>query len=360
MPNRYGLVRSERKEIVGDIIRPQLTSKKDRSILDQYHRIEPGPDQRVRTVLSPVVTETGRLASGESFVDPHSTNLQNLAKKESYKDQLYRVRDCFISDPGMSLLACDYEGAESVVMAFESGNWDFYEALIQGQDTHRWIAAEAYHGGDEDAVTKAERQRCKNVYYASLYLAGIPKITRTINADAEPGEEKLTEQQVEVVWQTIMDMLELDLWWDQVWDELMDPELYGGRRWLQNSLGFRRMFYNPDDHKLHKEAVNFFPQSTVASLIDRSLIQIWEELDSSGQCELLLQVHDELLFQVPEGEEEHWAVRIRQIMEQSFQARGRQVYIPTDARAGKRWDEFRGPESEPLDPDNELGRLEAL
>lgn len=349
--------RSERKQVVNSIISPYMTAKKDRTIHSQYVRIKPAKDGMIRTVLSPVVTETGRLASGESFLEPESTNLQNLSKKESYKDELYRVRDSFISAPGMSFMAFDLDKAEAVVVAFESEDWAFYNALISGADIHTDLAADSFHGGNTKSVTKHERQVCKNVTYASLYKAGIPRITRTINTDAAEIGKKLTEADVAVVYNMLMKVHPLEAWWDTVWDELLDPELHGGERWLENSLGFRRMFYNPDDHKLHKEAINFPPQSTVAGVIDNVMIESYETLDKPGECEILLQVHDELLFQVRDDKIDHYGAIILGLMETPFTARGREVYIPSGGMVGKRWDAYRGSSSEPLDPENKLGRM---
>lgn len=329
------------KPDLAGILSLYLQAKKDATILAQYERIAPDSSGVVRTVLSPVVTETGRLASSKSFVDPASTNLQNLTKEEGYKDDLYRVRDCLISRPGMSLVALDYDKAEAVVVAFESRNWDFYERLVSGEDVHRWVAAVSYHGGNLKAVTESERQRCKTVFYASLYMAGIRTITRNINAAAKSKADRLTEKEVESVWKAIMGVLHLDKWWQSVWDELMDPNLYGGVRWLENALGFRRLFYNPDNHALWKEAVNFFPQSTVASKIDQALIEVCESLEEPGVCEFLLQVHDELVFQIRSDLATDYAAKIREIMQSSFPARGRSVYIPCGCKIGTRWEAAR-------------------
>ncbi len=352
--------RAERKAVVYDIVQPYLTAKKDRTIKTQYERIAPAKDGMVRTVLSCVVTETGRLASGESFLDPFSTNLQNLSKKESYKDELYRVRDCFVAADGMSFVALDLDKAEAVIVAFESEDWEFYQALISGADIHTDLAAQSFHSGNAKAVSKHERQVCKNVTYASLYMAGIARITRTINADSASLGVKLTEDEVQKVYDILLQVHPLEDWWQKVWDELMDPELYGGYRWLENALGFRRMFYNPDDHKLHKEAVNFPPQSTVAGVIDRAMIGAWEQYDEPGVCELLHQVHDELIFQVADSKILQIVPELIGLMEEPFEARGREVYMPSGAVVGKRWDAFRGVSSEPLDPENTLGRMVAF
>lgn len=360
MPNLDNLVRSERKAIVHSIVSPYLTSKKDRSILGQYERVSPGPDGRNRTVLSPVVTETGRLASGESFVDPNSTNWQNISKTEGYRDDLYRVRDVVIPDEGMVLLASDLDKAEAIVAAFESQDWDFYRKLIAGEDTHTWIASLAFHDGNTKAVTKHERQGSKNTYYASLYMAGVPTITRTINKYSDQLGFKITEAEVEVIRDTIMEVTRLEEWWSECWDDLMNPNTHGGTRWLENCLQFRRKFYNPDHHKLHKEAVNFFPQSTVASKIDEVLISWWNELETPGEAEILLQIHDELLVQVREDRLEHYASALHSLMEQSFTSHGQEVHIPAGLEAGYRWEAFRGSDNEPNDPDNSLRRMEGF
>lgn len=331
------LSRAERKALVAAITEPYVTAKKDQTITAQYERVAPGSDGRIRTVLSPVVTETGRLASGESFVDPASTNLQNLSKKEAMKDPLYKVRDCFIPDPGMVLLAIDYEKAEAFVASFESEDWFFYDALHTGKDVHTWLAALAYHGGNEKSVTKMQRQNCKNCYYASLYRAGVPKITRTINQDAGAGGARITEAEVGKIHAIIMKETKLASWWDRVWVELMDPSLYGGERWLENCLGFRRMFYNPNTYQLHTEAINFFPQSTVATKMMEVITASLQQHEREGECELLLQVHDELLWQVRKDKAMEIAEAHHALMVEPFPARGKNVFIPAAVSLGESW-----------------------
>lgn len=187
-------------------------------------------------------------------------------------------------------------------------------------------------------------------------MAGVPKITSTINADATSRADRLTEDEVAVVYDAIMGVLHLDVWWERVKRDLYDPTLYGGVRWLENALGFRRMFYNPNEYDLWKEAVNFFPQSTVASRADDVMIEMWEEHVTPSEFEFLLQVHDELIFEVADDKLDYYAPLLRTCMERPFEARGREVYIPSGCKVGKRWDEFRK-DKEVLDPDNLLGRM---
>ena len=331
--------RADRKALVQSILVPYLTAKKDRTIITQYDRVKGDKASRIRTVLSPVVTETGRLASGESFVDPASTNLQNLTKKEGLKDPLYRVRDCFIPDPGMTLMASDLDKAEAVIVAFESRDWDFYQKLIDGYDAHTWIASLAFHGGNMKSVTKHQRSVCKNVYYASLYKGGIATITRTVNQDADILGFRLTEGETAKVLAIILEVTRLEIWWPEIMRELWDPAIAGGVRWLENCFGFRRRFFNPDLHKLDKEAVNFKPQSTVANIIDEVMIETskWER---EGEFEFLLQVHDEVLFQVRDDLVSHYAPRLRACMETPFMSQGREVYVTAGLEVSKRWSEL--------------------
>jgi DNA polymerase-1 len=330
--------RAERKKIVRRIVEPYLTAKKDRTIVAQYERIEGGEDGRIRTVLSPVTTETGRLASSESFIDT-STNLQNLTKKEGMKDPLYKVRDCFIPDEGMTLMASDLDKAEAVICAFESEDWDFYEKLIEGYDTHKWIAALAFHGGNMEAVSKHERSVCKNVYYASLYKGGVPTITRTVNQDADILGFRLTESETATVLATILEVTKLEPWWDTILSELWSPDVAGGVRWLENCFGFRRRFYEPELHRLEKKAINFKPQSTVANIIDRVMIET-HEWEREGEFEFLLQVHDEVLFQVRDDKVDEYAHRLREAMQRPFHSQGREVFITAGLEVAKRWSEL--------------------
>ena len=335
--------RQERKDITRLIVEPYLTAKKDRTIIGQYKRAEPGEDEKLRTVLSPVVTETGRLASSDSFVDPASTNMQNFSKRAGMKDPLYKVRDVFVSDPGMTLLASDLDKAEAVIVSFESKDWDFYDKLINGMDTHRWIASLAFHQGNEKAVSSHERSVCKNVYYASLYKGGVPTITRTVNQDADILGFKLTEAETATVLSTILEVTNLEPWWDEIMRELWDPKIAGGIRWLENCFKFRRRFYEPDKIRLENKAVNFKPQSTVANKIDEVMI-ITQEWEEPGVFEFLLQVHDEVLYQVKDSKVKQYAGMVKEVMESEFMSQGRMVKITAGAEAGKCWSGLTGVE----------------
>lgn len=324
----------ERKTVVQSITGPYVGAKKDRTMAGIYKRIGPCADGKNRTVLSASGTETGRLSSSESISDSGSTNQQNLPNITAIDDELYRVRDCVTRDPGMLLLGVDYDKAEAVCVAAYSRDWDYYDRLIAGEDVHSWHAGHFFGRQDWIDGAKAdyiERSVSKNTTYASNYMAGIKTITATVNKRADKIGRKVSQSEIEDIYKIYFGLHPLKRWWNEVSESLL---VTGA---LENAFGFKRHFYNPDFHRRWKEALAFLPQSTVASNINRSLIRVWEDLDSPGDVELLLQVHDELLFQVREDRVEDTYRRVREIMEERFSIHGREVYIPASGKVGTCW-----------------------
>lgn len=326
--------RKERKATVNSIVDPYIGAKKDRTMAGIYKRVKPCPDGRNRSVLSGSGTETGRLSSSESIVDPGSTNQQNLPNITAMDDELYQVRDCIVPDEGMLLLGVDYDKAEAVCVAAYSRDWEFYERLVAGEDVHSWHAGHFFgvqewiDGAKADYI---ERSVSKNTTYASNYMAGIPTIVATVNKRADKIGRRVSRDEIERIYRIYFGLHPLKRWWNEVSEDLI---VTGS---LENAFGFKRFFYNPDFHRRLKEALAFLPQSTVASNINRSLIRVWEDLDSPGDVELLLQVHDELLLQVREDRVENTYQRIRSIMEEPFSIHGREVYIPASGKVGTCW-----------------------
>jgi DNA polymerase-1 len=323
--------RNERKRLVRSIVEPYLTARKDKTQINILKRIKPGADGRIRTVLS-VSTETGRLASSESLVD-ESTNLQNMSNITSLSDPLYRVRDCFIADEGMTLLAVDHDKAEAVALAAMSRDWDYYERLHAGEDVHSWHAGHFFgvqewiDGGRAD---KVQRQLAKNATFASNYMASQKTIQNTVNAKWEQIGRKVSFDEIMKIHKIYLNLHPLKRWWQETAEEV------SRRGYLINPFGFKRRFYNPDSHKRLKEALAFQPQSTVASNINRSLIEIDQHL-RPDEGQFLLQVHDELLFQVYESKVMDVYHLVREVMERPFIVHGQEVHIPASGKMGACW-----------------------
>ncbi len=328
--------RQEKKDLVRAIVEPYMKGRKDFTQLKAYHRTKPNSDGRIRTVQSPASTETGRLNSSESIIgDENSTNLQNLANTTALEDPLYAIRECFIAPEGYKLLAVDYDKAEAICQAAYAKDWSYYDRLLRGEDVHSWHAGHFFQNQawiDGAKANKTEYQVSKNATYASLYDASPRTLQNTVNRKADQIGRKVTLDEIEGFVKIIMGLHPIKQWHAAVREKAASD----GNR-LTNAFGFTRVFFNPDFHRRSKEQYAFLPQSTVASNISRSLMEIDETLDSEGELEVVLQVHDELLFYVLEDLVEESYLSIKKIMEQPFTIHGREVYIPASGKVGERW-----------------------
>jgi len=154
----------ERRAVARAVIEPIITGLRDRKVAGTYDRLAPGDDGRIHTFLSPD-TASFRFSSSDSPLYVHSTNLQNLEKKVSKLDPLYRARDIIIPTDGMVLLAGDYSGAEAIGVAAYSRDWDYLDKLLAGVDTHTELAIRIW--GECDPL---KRDIAKTIKYACVPL----------------------------------------------------------------------------------------------------------------------------------------------------------------------------------------------
>lgn len=334
MPNRFSLADIDRrKAIVRDVLGPIAQAKRDSTIATFYKRVMPSDQGRIHTSLAPD-TASGRLSSSESALFRHcSSNLQNQPKKIARLDPLYHVRDLFVPSPGMILVAGDYAGAEAVLVAAYMQDWPFYDKLLLGLDVHAEHGRDAY-GADYDDPAKTEllRQIVKSVTYASFYYASVPILQRTVNKDVEHLNLYLSQAQVAAVRTVILQRHPIERWWEETRRLL---ERHAGI--LRNCFGYSRTFRAPDPHKRLKEALSFFPQSTVAWLMNDALPLLYDHLDRPGECELLLQIHDEALFQCRPECVTHLVQQATPILQREFIIHDHPVHIPVEWSSGPDW-----------------------
>lgn len=323
---------AERKRVAAAVIGPMLAAKKDRTVSSFYQRAECGGDGRLHTLLAPR-TASGRLASSETgWPEETSTNLQNQPKKVSKLDVLYRVRDIFDTlCEDWVFVAGDYRNAEAILCAAYSLDWLFYEQMMDKHDVHR-MHASLYFDVAEDQVTSYQRSTAKNVHYASLYMARPPTITRTLNKDLLPGEPRFEEAFVTDIWQQFLSLHPLEEWWRRVGLLLRKN---GG--WLRNPLGFKRTFYDPTYEGRLKDGLSFYPQSTVASLMNPVMIESYRTVDDDKTRLQILQVHDELLWLSRPDQVKRIVSKVTPLMERPFMIEGREVYVPVEWKVGNPW-----------------------
>lgn len=321
---------AERRAVTRAVIEPILTAKRDEKLAGDYKRMAPDPNGFVHTLLLPN-TASFRLSSGGSLVFPNSTNMQNLAKKVAKYDKLYRIRDIVRADPGMTLVCVDYKGAEALLVGAYSQDWGYVDKLLAGADTHRELASLFFDKAQAD-VSEVERAIAKTLTYASFYMASVPTLTIHMNKDAHRTGVTLTQREVEQYRGIILQEHPLEAWWERTKRELART---GGI--LRNALGYRRIFHAPDEHKRCKDGLSFYPQSTVACLMNEAWSEIADRVVLIGNRELRHQIHDEIMMQARPDEVPDLVRTVRPLLERTFTVHERSIYIPTEWKVGEVW-----------------------
>ncbi len=239
---------------------------------------------RIHTSFNQTVAATGRLSSS----DP---NLQNIPIRT---DLGRGIRKGFVAAPGTLFLGVDYSQIELRVLAHFSRDPAFLHAFREGIDVHRQTAAVIFDVPVE-GVSPAMRDRAKTVNFATLYGQGPFSLARQLGISREEARAFIDTYFER--FQGVRDFLDAQV------------ELAKERGWVETLLGRRR--YVPELRSGNwnlrqfgeRVAQNTPIQGTAADLMKKAMIDVQRALDAEGSgARLLLQVHDELLLEVPEGE----------------------------------------------------------
>ncbi len=271
---------------------------------------------RLHTSFNQTVAATGRLSSSEP-------NLQNIPiRRELGRD----IRRGFVPHEGWLLLAADYSQIELRLLAHLSGDPAFVQAFRSGGDIHRQTAALIFDV-PLDAVTSEMRARAKTINFATIYGQGPHALSRQLkisHAEAKEFIERYFErfQQVRV---------------------FLDSTVEYAREHGYVETIFRRRRYIPElrDRNFsirafgERTAANSPIQGSAADLIKIAMIRIRDRLDAERlKARMLLQVHDELVFEVPEPELEAVVALVKHEMEHAAEL---SVPLVVDAGSGRNW-----------------------
>ncbi len=241
---------------------------------------------RVHTDFNQAVTATGRLSSS-------NPNLQNIPIRTDLGKE---IRRAFVAEPGHVLMAADYAQIELRIIASMSGDPDLVGAFQQEQDIHTATAARVF-GVAYDAVTREQRDRVKQVNYGIPYgisAFGLASRLRIGNSEAQ----ELIDQ-YRASYPGVIEFLDGLL--DEARNRGYVETLLGRRRYVPQ-IGSR----NPNDRAFAERiAVNMPIQGTQADMIKIAMIRIHDRLRAEGlTSKMILQVHDELVFEVADAERE--------------------------------------------------------
>ena len=252
-----------------------------------YLRTLPGfvaKDGRIHTTFNQAVAATGRLSSQ----DP---NLQNIPVR-TFEGR--RIRDGFVAEEGHVLMSADYSQVELRVLAHFCGSGALVESFRNEEDIHRRTASEVF-GVSMDEVSADQRTAAKAINFGLMYGMSAFRLGRDLDISREDAQQYMDDYFGRIP--------QVSAWIEATKEKARDAgyveTLYGRRRLIPDI--YSRDY--ADRMAAEREAVNTVVQGTAADLIKRAMIRVHGVLTNSKlRSRLLLQVHDELLLEVPRDE----------------------------------------------------------
>ena len=274
---------------------------------------------RLHTSYHQAVAATGRLSSS----DP---NLQNIPVRN---DEGRRIRRAFVPEPGWRMLAADYSQIELRIMAHLSGDQGLLDAFAAGADIHRATAAEVFGADSPDAVSSEQRRSAKAINFGLIYGMSAFGLARQLGI-----ERAAAQQYVDRYFQR----------YPGVRAFMEDTREQARKQGYVETL-FGRRLYLPDINARNQQvragaertAINAPMQGTAADIIKRAMLAIdaWIR-DGQPSVRMLMQVHDELVFEVDAPMVEAAISEIRTLMEGAADLK---VPLVVDVGVGDDWDE---------------------
>ena len=271
---------------------------------------------RIHTSFNQLVAATGRLSSS-------APNLQNIPVRTELGR---RIRAAFVPEPGWRFLAADYSQIELRILAHVSGEESLIEAFRRGEDIHARTASEVF-GVALEAVTPEQRDIAKTTNFSVIYGVTAFGLSRGLDISPKQAQEFLDRffarhpRVKAYLARTVAEGRERGFVSTLLGRRRYLPELRSGN---PNLRGFGE-----------RMATNAPIQGTAADLVKIAMVRVARELDAHRlQSRMLLQVHDELLFEAPPGEAERLQALATEVMESALAL---DVPLKVDVKTGTDW-----------------------
>jgi len=274
---------------------------------------------RIHTSYNQAVAVTGRLASS----DP---NLQNIPIKSP---EGRKIREAFIAKSNFSILSADYSQIELRILAHLSKDSGLIQAFKDNKDIHTITASEIFNTQIKK-ITSEQRRYAKVINFGLIYGMGAFGLAKNLNISRSDAQNYIQEYFKK--YPTVLQYMEES---KQFAREHGYVETYFGRRlWLpeiSSSNGLRKA-------GAERAAINAPMQGTAADLIKLAMIEVQQWIDSNNNLKgkIIMQVHDELVFEVPNKEVDIFIKEIPRIMENVAKL---DIPLTVEINAGKNWDE---------------------
>lgn len=302
------------------ILKHRSLSKLKSTYTDKLPRMINPTTGRVHTSYQQAVAATGRLSSTEP-------NLQNIPIRT---EEGRRVRQAFIAEPGFKVVAIDYSQIELRIMAHLSQDKSLLQAFADGQDIHRATAAEVFACA-LDEVTDEQRRRAKAVNFGLIYGMSAFGLARQLDIPRHEAQHYMDKyfERFPGVLRYMEDTRE------QAKQQGYVETLYGRRLPLPEikaSNGGRRK-------AAERAAINAPMQGTAADIIKRAMLKV-DEWIAAEECQadvrMLMQVHDELVFEIAEQHTDSYTQALVKVMEAAADL---DIPLVAEAGVGNNWDE---------------------
>ncbi|WP_119292168.1 DNA polymerase I [Azohydromonas sediminis] len=273
---------------------------------------------RVHTSYAQAVAVTGRLASNEP-------NLQNIPIRTP---EGRRIREAFVAPPGHVILSADYSQIELRIMAHISDDPGLLRAFEQGLDVHRATAAEVF-GVPLEAVSAEQRRYAKVINFGLIYGMGAFGLASNLGI-----ETKAAKDYIDRYFQRFAGVKRyMDETRQRAAEQGYVETLFGRRVWLPEIKGGS----GPRRAAAERQAINAPMQGTAADLIKLAMIAVQGAIDREGRAtRMIMQVHDELVFEVPDAELDWARAEVPRLMAGVAQLK---VPLLAEVGVGANWDQ---------------------
>lgn len=305
-----------RHPIIEKILEQRGLKKLLSTYIDAFPLLVNPRSGKVHTSFNQTVAATGRLSST-------NPNLQNIPIRDERGKEMRRV---FIPDDGCTFLSADYSQIELRIMAHLSGDKNMVEAFVNGQDIHAATSAKIYKVPLED-VTGGMRNKAKTANFGIIYGISVFGLSERLNIPRSEAKEL-----IDGYFETYPEV-----------KNYMEKSIENARQkgYVETVLGRKRFLADINSRNAvvrgyaERNAINAPIQGSAADIIKVAMVRIFNRLEKEGlKSKMILQVHDELNFNVPTNELETVKNIVTEEMENAYKLR---VPLKTDCGVGENW-----------------------
>ncbi|MDJ0659768.1 MAG: DNA polymerase I [Crocosphaera sp.] len=320
--------------IIDYILEYRTLSKLKSTYIDALPELVDQQTKRIHTSFNQSVTATGRLSSS-------NPNLQNIPIRTEFSR---RIRKAFIPQQDWLLVSADYSQIELRILAHLSQEPVLLNAYQNAEDVHSVTAKLLF---DKEEITPQERNLGKTINFGVIYGMGSQRFAREAGVRATEGKEFINKYRQRYA--KVFDYLEsmkkeaiangyvTTILGRRRYFNFFDDNLYRFRGHAPQTIDLNKLNINYNDSQLLRAAANAPIQGSSADIIKIAMVKI-QEILNHYQANLLIQVHDELVFEIPPQEWEELEDKIKETMENAVQLT---VPLVVEINAGKNWMEAK-------------------